>query len=335
MLHPRRLVDALGKGCLQVVHKGQHALLAALGEVLLHIELAYRLAHHVAHDAHRTLPAGTVFLDACEHLTELEVSVPEVIAQQAYRSSQRLCLRISLQVVERRVLQYALHLLHRLRLSEIHLIERRESLCEENVAPVYSRIVGDERGVAHLVIVGVDVAQLHLVVAGFRYACLYGEEHISFLLSRLRIVTGKAEERGDVFLVCLAHLNGLLVVVEIVVAVAQTYAALRYSHDVLRGVALVGSHTDAEHHGSHALAVEPCRDELILFLVLYSPYLLEHRHKRSRSITVEPHAVHQHVVQVAYLLSERTFGLAGGRVLLYQSADALLVLFLKVDESTV
>ena len=153
-------------------------------------------------------------------------------------------------------------------------------------------------------IVGVYVAQFHVVVACLCYACLDGEEHIGLLLSRLFVVAYELEQGLDVFLVGVAHLNGLLVVVQIVVALAQTYSALRYSYDVLRRIALVGSHAYAEHHCAHALIVELSHDELILFLVLYRLNFRKHRFQRCGSLTVQTDAVHHQVVEVAYLLSE-------------------------------
>ena len=45
--HPRILLDALGKGILQVVYHVYYPLLATLGEVLGHIQFADRLAHEI------------------------------------------------------------------------------------------------------------------------------------------------------------------------------------------------------------------------------------------------------------------------------------------------
>ena len=74
-------------------------------------------------------------------------------------------LGVSLEVVERLVSQYLLHLVDRLKLSYVDVRECREALSEEEVAPVDAREVLHESVVCHLVVVGLHVAQLYLALA--------------------------------------------------------------------------------------------------------------------------------------------------------------------------
>ena len=60
--HPRGLIDALCESRLQVAHEFKHAFLARLGEIPLHVHLAYRLAQPVAHHGHGAFPSRLVLL---------------------------------------------------------------------------------------------------------------------------------------------------------------------------------------------------------------------------------------------------------------------------------
>ena len=81
--HPGCTVNALCEGCLQVVYKIQHTLLARLGEIFLDIELSDGFTHDTTDERYGTLPAGTVLLHAADHTVQLEGFGTELIAQLA------------------------------------------------------------------------------------------------------------------------------------------------------------------------------------------------------------------------------------------------------------
>ena len=146
--------------------------------------------------------------------------------------------------------------MYRLRLTHVHAVEHGESLCEENVTPVDAGIIVHELHIAHFVIVGVDVAQLHGAVAGLGQTCLYGHDGLHLLRCCGLIVAHELEEGCHQLLIGVAHLHGLLIVVEIVVALAQTETTLTNAHNVHRSVALVCAHAHVEHQGAYALEIE-------------------------------------------------------------------------------
>ena len=151
---------------MQVAHQLQHALLAALGEVFFNIQLTDSLAQHATYGAHATFPARTVLCNAAEHRAKLECCCAEVVAQCACSAGDNARLGIGFQIVEGRFGQHLFNLMNGFGLTHVNAVEGREALGQEQVAPIDAREVGYEVGVCHLMIVGVDVAQLHVVVAG-------------------------------------------------------------------------------------------------------------------------------------------------------------------------
>ena len=271
--------------------------------MLLDIELAHGLAHDTAHERHGAFPARTVLLHPVHDAAEFEGLGAEVVAQLAGGTGDDLDLGVCLQVVEGCLGQDFLHLMDRLGLPHVHGVEAGESRGEEHVAPVDAGEVGHQLVVTHLVVVGVDVAQLHSAVAGFGDAGLDGHHCLHLLFGRVVVVAHHLEEVAHKGLVGLTYAHRLLVVVQIVVACAQSDATLAYAHDVLAGIALVGSHADAIHHGVLALVVEQCGDELVFAAVLDGGYLLKGGAQGLPSLTVQSHAVHHQVVERADFLA--------------------------------
>ena len=335
LAHPCRGVDALGQGLLQVVHELQHALLARLGEVLLHVELADGLSHVAADQAHGPFPARAVLLDAAHDGAEFERGLAEVVAQASRRTADDAALGVGLQVFEGRVVEYLLHLVDGFGLAHVHGVDGGESAGQQHIAPVDSRIVGHQLEIAHLVVVGVDVAQLHVVVAGLGNAGLDGEHGLHLLLCRGLVVAREHEELLQIVLVGLEHALVLCVVGEVVVAGSKSESGLSQRHEVPVGIAHVASGSQAEHHGSLAVAVELGAHDLVFLAVFDGLDAVEVGLDGCPSLAVEAHAVHHQVVERANLLSERAFRLWRGGILHDDVLDALLVLFVEVSKGSV
>ena len=122
--------------------------------------------------------------------------------------------------------------MNRLRLSEVYRVKCGEALCQEHVTPVYAWVIGDKLQITHLVVVGIDVAQLHRAIACLCQTSLDSHHSIGLFLCRSLVVAHEFEQCGEQFLVCLAHLHGLFVVVEIVVALVKAESTLSHSYDI-------------------------------------------------------------------------------------------------------
>ena len=313
----------------------EHLLLGALGEVLLDIELADSLTECTAHQTYGTLPARTVLLDTTQRRAKLECLLAESIAELTGSTANDLGLGIGLQILKRRVGQNLLDLMDRFGLSHVDAVDGRHAAGQHHVAPVDAGELVDELGIAHLMIVAVDIAELHLVVAGLGDLSLDVEHFLHLALGRSLIVAHELEEMGQIGLVGLKHLFLVRVVGCVVVARAESESALPDGNEVPCGIALVSVHADAIHHRALAVAVERSRDDLILTCVLDGSDTVECRLQRSPSLAVETHAVHHQIVERSDLLSERALLLRLIGILQDEFLDTLLIEFLKVDESTV
>ena len=81
--HPGVVLQTVLEGLLQIFHQTVDTLLAALWEVLLHVELTYGLAQAAADLVHGTLPAGLLLLYARDGLAGLKAAVGEVVREIA------------------------------------------------------------------------------------------------------------------------------------------------------------------------------------------------------------------------------------------------------------
>ena len=154
-------------------------------------------------------------------------------------------------------------------------------------------------------IVGVDVALLHLVVACLGNLRLNGYDGLRLLLRRGLVGPGQREQLFQVLLVSLQHALVLCVIGEIIVALAKSESALPHGHKVPLRVFLVGPRANAEHHRRLTVAVELRAHQLVFLAVFYCRYLVERRLDGSPSLTVQANGVHQEVVKRAYLLPQR------------------------------
>lgn len=71
-------------------------------------------------------------------------------------------------------------------------------------------------------VVGIDVAQLHLVVAHLGDTCLNGDHGLHLLLCRGFVGSGEHEELLEILLVSFKHALVLSVIGDIIVALAES-----------------------------------------------------------------------------------------------------------------
>lgn len=184
-----------------------------------------------------------------------------------------------------------------LRLRHVDVFEVGESAQQEGVAPVDARELVAELRVGHLVVVGRDVAELHLVVGHAGQSCLDGHCGFHLLLCRGLVVSSQTQHLDDIGAVGLAHALRLCVVVEVVVAGAQSHASLSDGDDVVLGVAEVSAHAYSEEHRGLAAAVQLGSQTLVFSYVLHGSHALEHGLDGLRALTVAAHGVHGQTVE--------------------------------------
>ena len=170
--------------------------------------------------------------------------------------------------------------MQRFRLLHHKFFEGRKSRHPEHGWPIYSWEVAHQFVIGHLVVVGVDIAQLHLVVTGSGNAFLYGI-HLLHAIGGCGLVVAQClEQTFAIGFIRLAHRLSLRVVVEVVVAVAQSESCLRNAHDVVVSIAEVGTCAPGIHHRVLAATVNLGRDALIFLAVLDGTNALNVRHDR-------------------------------------------------------
>ena len=159
--HPGLRVDALAEGFLQVGHEFDHAFLGRGGEVLLDIHPADGFAQDALDAAHGAFPCGAFLLAAAQRApVEVEGGVAEGVVERRGGCVEELEGSIGLQVVERAVLPELAGGLDGLGLADADFGELGEAQGAEERVPVGLRVVGEELGVGHLVVVGLRVALL-------------------------------------------------------------------------------------------------------------------------------------------------------------------------------
>ena len=220
-----------------------------------------------------------------------------------------MCFGISLEVVERLVGKYLLHLVYRFYLAYVYMRECGEALHEEYVAPVDAREFLHHCGIGHLVVVALNVAQLHFALACLGYACLYAHSCVGLALGIGLGVACKIEHHLQIIGISGTYGFNLCVVREIVVAVAQAESALSNTNKVVGGILHVGTDTYSEHCATHSTHVELSRYYLIFATVLNAVDGLKDWLKRLGCLTVAAHAVHSEIVERTDFLSERALGL--------------------------
>ena len=184
-----------------------------------------------------------------------------------------------------------------------------EALHEEYVAPVDARKFLHHSSVSHLMVVALNVAQLHFALACLGNACLYAHSCVGLALGIGLSVACKIEHHLQIIGISGTHGFNLCVVREIVVAVAQAESALSYAYKVVGGILHVGTYTYSEHCATHSTHVELSRYDLIFATVLNAVDGLQYRLQRLGCLTVAAHAVHSEIVERTDFLSERALGL--------------------------
>ena len=191
-------------------------------------------------------------------------------------------------------------------LSHHKLFESGESRYPEHRGPVDAREVAHQFVVGHLVVIGIDVAQLHFVVAGPSNALFDG---IHFLRQFAGLCLVIAQGCEHTFAVCFVGLTNhlcLRIVVEVVVAIAQSEPCLRDTDDVVVGIAEVGINPPGIHHRALTTTVYLGGNTLVFLAVLHGTNLFNVRHDGCQSLLVTLQRVHHLVVERTNLIAQRT-----------------------------
>ena len=317
------------------MHQVEHTLLARSGEILLHIEFTDGLSHNAAHQTHGTLPTGRVLQGTAHHTAQLEGLSTESIAQLTAGTGDDLDLGIGLQIIEGRLCQHLLHLMDSFRLTYVNEVECRESAQQEHISPIDARIIHHQLRVGYLVVVRIDITQLHSALTGLGDTRLNGHHGFHLLLGHSLIIAYELIEVGQIGLVSLTDTDGLLVIVQIIVLRTQSESALTNTYKVHRGITHVRAYAHAKHQRILTLAVELGTDQLILVTILDGSDGLKGGLQRCPTLTVQAHAVHHQLVERADLLTQCTLLLRCVGILQDQFLDMLLVLLIQVHKCTV
>ena len=129
-------------------------------------------------------------------------------------------------------------------------------------------------------VVGIDVTQLHFVVASPCNALLDGINLLNKFLGLNLVIAQCSEQTFSVRLVGLANGQCLRIVVEVVIAITQTQSCLRDAHDVVVCVAEVGTHPPGIHHGAFATTINLSGNALVFLAILNGTNTLNIRHDR-------------------------------------------------------
>ena len=122
--HPGVFLQTVLESLLQVFYQTIDTLLAGLGEILCHVEFADGLAKVATDDIDGTLPTRLLFLHTRDGLRSLESTVLKSIAQEtATVTPDDLHLHKGLQILDTGLGQHLLHLMQRLQLTHIHLVD--------------------------------------------------------------------------------------------------------------------------------------------------------------------------------------------------------------------
>ena len=308
--HPRQRGDVLTQSFLEVIHQLLHLLLGVGGEELLDIELAYGLAQHGVGHIERVFPARHLHLLA-RHGTavHVEVGVGKRITQVG---------RSGIHILEDQILPHVLyferfhHLVdfcQRLGLENAHLVELADIQTGKILAPVDVGIIGPELIQAHYI---VELAIVTGLFTGHGHACQgrFNVHHaLGSLLGISLLVADELEQLLDVIDIGIAHLGGIGVVFQVVVAVTHAQATLHEIHHVGVRVLKVGHDCRVEEWRCDAgMLVGDCGHELVTSerLVLVDAGL-EGRH----AFLVEAHTVHTHGIEVTHLLLDAATGIVG------------------------
>ena len=326
--HPFLCVDAFSKRNLEVLDQLLHTCLVGGWEVFLHIDLSHSLAQHAVHDAHTALPTRTWFLGTCQDATiEVEHLLIHFIAQHGTSRIQYLPLQPVFQHLHRCVFPHLQRLLDGFGLTHGERINLCESLHIEVSLPIIACILLREVCKRHLMVVGGNITQCHIVTPSLCHPDFQRHHVLSLLLGISRCLAHKLEHLHDMFPVGIQDFLVLLILLHVVVTF-QRVAALSDFQQVLRGFHHVGTHIAApqlsEANTFHVHLV----DQLLQFSFgLHSRHTFQIHHHGLHAILVLTHGIHSQGIDVANLLSQRTLLLRLSRQSFDNLTDAFLVLF--------
>ena len=248
-VHPGEALEVGAQRGAEVGDELEHAGLGRGREILGHVELAQGLPDLAVGGRHHAPPAGLHFLHAGQDgAVKAEILVHERLAQERRHVVHQVPTQVGLPVRHGRRGQLRGERLEKFRVRKIQLGERGRAHRAEKGGPVEG--AGDLRevGHGHLVVAGVGIAELDARQRGLRQHGLEPQHRLRADLGSLGVVAKQLQHLGDVGDVLLAELLGLLVVVEIIVAVRQAEAALVKLGDVPVAVLRVRAGKKAEAH---------------------------------------------------------------------------------------
>ncbi len=331
LAHPCEAVDVLAEGVLEVADESEHFFFGGRGEVFLDIELAEGFAEHAVGHGEGALPAGLLLFHAAEHLVHAERGVDEVIAEIARCGVHIACGHIVAQHLNGCVGYQAVDSRIAFGLADDDAVHSLHTLLLEVAREVYRGIFLGEVGHAARVVACGRVAEL---LAAHGCACerrLDGHGVVGEPLRGFGVHAGKGGEFSEIFAVGVTHFRSVLVVLEIVVAVAEAEAALAPVHHVDGGVFHVRFHACAEEcayagHGGHEVYDVFALGGIDFFKVVLQGL---------RSFFVEARAVHAHGVEVGDFLCVAAFLGSGCVEAEHEVAHLLAVQFAELVECAV
>ena len=291
----------LAQCALEVVHQLLHLLLALGWEVFLDIELSHGLAQHRVGHVERVFPARHLHLLAAHGAAvHVEVGVGKGVTQVGRSSVNILEDKVFPDVFFLERLHHLVDLGQRLGLEDAHLVQLADVQAGEILAPVDVGIVGAELVQARYVIEFAVIAGLLTRHCHFGQSGLDGHHVVGGFLGIALLVADELEELLDVVDVGIANLDGIGIIVQVVVTVAHTQAALHEVHHVGVGVLQVGHDCRVEEgRGDAVVLVGDSGHKLVAIERLD---LVDIAFERRHALVVQAHAVHAQCVEVAHLL---------------------------------
>ena len=323
--HPSLLINALTEGFLQIVHELKHALLGAFGEITLNIHFADGHSQNILYSTHRALPTRAVLLRTLHRAAvEIERDTAEIIAQCRGGAVDHVEFEIRFECFERSIGENLLHLVNGLRLVDTYFGKRGIALILEQHFPINARIIAQEFGVGHLVIIAFHVAQLGGRIGSFGNARL-DVEHLLHLLRGFCLGgAGHDKQLLDIGAIGLTNLARLGIIFQIVVAFAKCQAALVDLHQVHLGILDVGAATDPDHARNPA-AFQTIGQREIGRLVPEGAHFVQRGTNGFVAFAIASHAVHRKSIERSDLLRQTAVGCGFRGEVFDQRANALLI----------
>ena len=162
---------------------------------------------------------------------------------------------------------------------------------------------------AHLVVVGLRVAKLHVVLGCFGQTGLQTQHSCS--LGFGVVIAEQTEHVRYVLHIRVTNVHGCFILVDVILFLSQSKTALEFLEDVHRTVHLICVHI----HTEDTELVGAAHELVELAAVLYGPYFLEFGLDSGNTFVVAARGIHRHIVEIAYLLFYSAgFVLSGGNL---------------------